>query len=151
MKKLFLKKLFLLVLVCLGGFGFAQTADLQLGQDPAALIGATLTDLIGRFGVPKQVYAVRGVAAWQDDVVFVYDGGEFYIFGNRVWQLMLRSAYNVKDGDNRAAVSRVMGEGRNFEGYTLFQLPGKAWPVMLRVNWDASGKVAGIYIYRSDF
>ncbi|MDR1143085.1 MAG: hypothetical protein LBK77_02555 [Spirochaetaceae bacterium] len=150
MKKFFLKKLFLPLLICLGGVSFAQT-DVQPGQDPAALIGVTLTDLIGRFGVPKQVYAVRGVAAWQDDVVFVYDTGEFYIFGNRVWQLMFRSAYNIKDGDNKAAVSRVMGEGRNFEGYTLFQLPGKAWPVMLRVNWDASGRVAGIYIYRSDF
>jgi hypothetical protein len=150
MKKLLLQKLFLLLLVCLGGVSFAQTES-PLGQDPAALIGVTLTDLIGRFGVPKQVYAVRGVAAWQDDVVFVYDAGEFYIFGNRVWQLMLRSAYNIKDGDNRAAVTRVMGEGRNFEGYTLFQLPGKAWPVMLRVNWDASGRAAGIYIYRSDF
>jgi hypothetical protein len=145
-----MKKLFLLLFVCLGGLSFAQT-EVQLGQDPAMLIGNTLTDLIGRFGVPKQVYAVRGVAPWQDDVVFVYDAGEFYIFGNRVWQLMLRSAYNIKDGDNRATVSRVMGEGRNFEGYTLFQLPGRAWPVMLRINWDASGRVAGIYIYRSDF
>ncbi|MDR1307353.1 MAG: hypothetical protein LBK74_07245 [Treponema sp.] len=150
MKKLLLKNLFLPLLVCLGGMGFAQT-DVQPGQDPAELIGVTLTDLIGRFGVPKQVYAVRGVAAWQDDVVFVYDAGEFYIFGNRVWQLMFRSAYNIKEGDNRAVVGRVMGEGRNFDGYTLFQLPGKAWPVMLRVNWDASGRAAGIYIYRSDF
>jgi hypothetical protein len=141
-------KLFLPLLICLGSVSFAQT---DAGQDPAALIGITLTELIDRFGVPKQVYAVRGVAAWQDDVVFVYDPGEFYVFGSRVWQLKLRAAYNIKDGDNKAAVNRIMGEGRNFEGYTLFQLPGKAWPVMLRVNWDTSGRAAGIYIYRSDF
>jgi hypothetical protein len=101
--------------------------------------------------VPKQVYAVRGIAPWQDDVVFVYDAGEFYIFGSRVWQLKFRSAYNIKDGDAKAAVTRIMGEGRDFEGYTLFQLPSKIWPIMLRVNWDASGRAAGIYIYRSDF
>ena len=120
-------------------------------SDPSALIGTTLSDLIKNYGVPKNVYAVRGVSAWQDDVVFVYDNIEFFIFGNRVWQLKVRSAYNVKDGDSRNAVNRVMGEGRNFEGYTLYQLPGKAWPIMMRINWDASGRAAGLYIYRSDF
>jgi hypothetical protein len=140
-------------LFCLGSYLFAQsTASSQsVAQDPALLIGSTLQDLLGRYGVPKQVYAVRGVAAWQDDVVFVYDSGEFYIFGNRVWQLKLRSAYNVKDGDSKAAVNRTMGEGRNFETYTLYQLPSKVWPIILRVNWDAAGRAAGIYIYRSDF
>ena len=123
----------------------------QSDNDPSSLIGMTLQDLIKNYGVPKNVYAVRGVAVWQDDVVFVYDRIEFFIFGNRVWQVKVRSAYNIKDGDNRAAISKVMGEGRNFEGYSLYQLPGKAWPIMLRVNWDASGRAAGIYIYRSDF
>jgi len=119
--------------------------------DPASLIGMTLSDLLKNYGAPKNVYAVRGIEAWQDDVVFVYDNIEFYIFGNRVWQLKVRSAYNVKDGDSRAVVGRVIGEGRNFEGYTLYQLPGKAWPLTLRINWDLSGRAAGLYIYRSDF
>ena len=123
----------------------------QSENDPSSLIGMTLSDLIKTYGAPKNVYAVRGVAAWQDDVVFVYDRMEFFIFGNRVWQLKVRSAYNIKDGDTKAAVNGVMGEGRNFEGYTLYQLPGKAWPIMLRINWDTSGRAAGLYIYRSDF
>ncbi|MDR2701921.1 MAG: hypothetical protein LBB72_05790 [Spirochaetaceae bacterium] len=134
-------------MLCSGVAGFAQT---EL-EDPAQLVGLTLSELISHYGVPKQVYAVRGVAPWQDDVVFVYDSGDFFIFGNRVWQLKLRSAYNIKEGDTKAAVTRVLGESRNFEGYTLYQLPVKSWPMMLRVNWDASGKVAEIYIYRSDF
>ncbi|MDR2313017.1 MAG: hypothetical protein LBE02_00600 [Spirochaetaceae bacterium] len=145
-----LGKGFFLLFLCLGIQIHGQT-DGSAAQDPALLIGTTLSGLIERYGVPKQVYAVRGIAAWQDDVVFVYDAGEFYIFGNRVWQLKFRSAYNIKDGDTKAAVARVLGEGRNFEGYTLFQLPSKVWPIMLRVNWDASGRAAGIYIYRSDF
>ena len=120
-------------------------------SDPSSLIGMTLADLVKNHGVPKNVYAVRGVAVWQDDVVFVYDRIEFFIYGNRVWQVKVRSAYSIKDGDNKAAVSRIMGEGRNFEGYSLYNLPGKAWPVMLRINWDSSGRAAGIYIYRSDF
>ena len=127
---------------------FSQADNIS---DPASLIGMTLPDLIKNYGVPKNVYAVRGVEVWQDDVVFVYDRIEFFIYGNRVWQVKVRSAYNIKNGDNRTAVGRVMGEGRNFEGYTLYQLPGKAWPIMLRINWDTSGRAEGLYIYRSDF
>ena len=123
----------------------------QSENDPSSLIGLTLSDLIKTFGIPKNVYAVRGVAVWQDDVVFVYDRMEFFIFGNRVWQLKVHSAYSIKDGDSRAAVNSLMGEGRNYEGYTLYQLPGKAWPIMMRINWDSAGRAAGIYIYRSDF
>ena len=127
---------------------FSQADNIS---DPASLIGMTLPDLIKNYGVPKNVYAVRGVEIWQDDVVFVYDRIEFFIYGNRVWQVKVRSAYNIKNGDNRTAVGRIMGEGRNFEGYTLYQLPGKAWPLMLRINWDTSGRAEGLYIYRSDF
>jgi len=134
-------------LLCSGISGFAQTES----EDPAQIVGLTLTELINRFGVPKQVYAVRGTAAWQDDVVFVYDAGEFFIYGNRVWQLKLKSAYNIKQGDTKAAVTRTLGESRDYEGYTLYQLPARTWPMMLRINWDTSGKAAEIYIYRSDF
>jgi len=134
-------------LLCSGIQVFAQTE----AQDPAQLIGMTLAELIDSYGVPKQVYAVRGVAAWQDDVVFVYDNGEFFIFGARVWQLKVQSAYNIKEGDTKAAITKALGDGRSFEGYTLYQLSGNTWPLILRVNWDGSGKAAGIYIYRSDF
>ena len=147
MKKLLLPGVVLLLLYP-ALLVFAQSNN---NSDPSALIGMTLSDLIKNYGVPKNVYAVRGVDAWQDDVVFVYDNIEFFIFGNRVWQLKVRSAYNIKNGDTRVAVGRAMGEGRSFEGYSLYQLPGKAWPLMLRINWDSSGKVAGLYIYRSDF
>jgi len=143
------KTIFWAAAVCLllgtSVLGFTQT------EDPSLLVGLTLSELLNRYGVPKNVYAVRGIEAWQDDVVFVYDNGEFFIFGNRVWQLKVRSAYNVKDGDARASVTRTLGEGRSFEGYTLYQLPGKAWSLMLRINWDKAGRAAGIYIYRSDF
>ena len=129
-------------------FIFAQS---NTASDPSLFIGITLSELLKNHGVPKNVYAVRGVAAWQDDVVFVYDNSEFFIFGNRVWQIKVRSAYSIKDGDTKAAVTKALGEGSNNEGYTLYQLPSKTWPLMLRVNWNTSGRAAGIYIYRSDF
>jgi len=145
MKKTPLTCLFLCLLLCSALRAYSQS------EDPAELIGMTLLELYQNYGVPKLVYAVRGVAAWQDDVVFVYDNAEFFIFGARVWQLKVSSVYNIKNGDTKAAVTKVLGEGRLFEGYTLFQQPGKAWPIMLRVNWDSSGRVSGLYIYRSDF
>ena len=127
---------------------FAQSNS---SADPASLIGINLSELYKNHGVPKNVYAVRGVAAWQDDVVFVYDNIEFFIFGNKVWQVKIRAAYNIKDGDTKASVNKTLGEGRSFDGYTLYQLPNKTWPIMLRINWDTSGRAAGLYIYRSDF
>ena len=149
-KKTLFSRGFLFCFLLCAAASFGQ-AEASLPNDPSLLVGITLSELTNRYGIPKQVYAVRGVAAWQDDVVFVYDVGEFFIFGNRVWQLKARSAYNVKDGDSRTAVTRTLGEGRDFEGYTLYQLPSKAWPMILRINWDTSGRVSGIYIYRSDF
>ncbi|MDR1929248.1 MAG: hypothetical protein LBQ44_01340 [Treponema sp.] len=147
------KGLFFLIVLWFftAGWPGRLSAQAPANQDPALLIGLTLTELVGRFGTPKAVYPVRGMAAWQDDVVFTYDSGEFYIYGNRVWQLKLPSAYGVKTGDPRGAVVRIQGEGKDFEGYTLFQLPSKVWPLILRVNWDASNRVSGIFIYRSDF
>jgi len=136
------------------GFFFLFLAFSIYGQsenDPSSLIGITLTELIDRFGIPRQVYPVRGADVWQDDVVFVYDSGDFFVVGNRVWQLRLRSAYNVRDGDTKAAVTRTLGSGMDYEGFTLYQLPSRTWPLMLRINWNTSGRAAGIYIFRSDF
>jgi len=51
-----------------------------------SLVGLRLDELIARFGVPRAVHAVRGAEEWQDDVVFVYSQGDFYIHRDRVWQ-----------------------------------------------------------------
>ncbi|MDR0585866.1 MAG: hypothetical protein LBG26_01360, partial [Treponema sp.] len=75
-----------------------------LPADPSVLVGTTLSNLIGSYGAPKAVYPVRGLASWQDDVVFVYDHAEFFVYGNRVWQLKLRSAYGITEGDPKAQV-----------------------------------------------
>jgi hypothetical protein len=119
--------------------------------DPASLIGLTLEGMISRFGIPQSVYALRGFEEWQDDVVFVYDQGDFYVYKDRVWQLGLNAACDIKLGDSRGAVVLVMGEGQSFEDYTVFALPGRAWPLALRVNFDDSGMVSAIFVYRPDF
>ncbi|MDR2534813.1 MAG: hypothetical protein LBD29_02115 [Treponema sp.] len=121
-------------------------------SDISSLIGLTLEELFSRFGYPQSVYAVRGIEVWQDDVVFIYAGQDFYIYKNRVWQIEVKAAYGIKIGDPLRSVSRILGEGLTyFNDYLLFPLPSRAWPLMLRVNFDQSQAVSAIFIYRSDF
>ncbi|MCL2832708.1 MAG: hypothetical protein FWD78_06025 [Treponema sp.] len=120
-------------------------------EDPALYIGMTLTDLIGQLGIPRSVYSSRGLQEWQDDVVFVYDYGDFYIYGDRVWQLAVKSAYLIRIGDPMAAVFLSYGDvvpGNS--DYAVFPLKGYSWPLSLRFNSDAAGRVQMIFIYRSD-
>jgi hypothetical protein len=147
MKKLFLPPLFLF---CAAVFGQNLRSDTP-AEDPSALIGTTLANLIGSYGAPKSVYPVRGLASWQDDVVFVYDQAEFFIYGNRVWQLKLKSAYGINEGDPKAQALLVAGQGQSFDTYSIFPLPSRVWPISLRINWDSSDRVSAIYVYRSDF
>jgi hypothetical protein len=136
-------------------------------SDPAAFIGLTLEALINRLGAPQAVYAARGFEDWQDDVVFVYPGGDFYVFRDRVWQLSLQSAYGIRVGDPRAAAELALGDGaEGFEDHILLSLPGKSWPLVLRVNLGAGGTggangtdsaprkgggVSSLFVYRPDF
>jgi hypothetical protein len=126
------------------------TAVLQ--NDPASLIGLSLENLLSRFGVPQAVYAVRGDREWQDDVVFVYAEGDFYIYKDRVWQIKLKAAYGIRLGDPRPAVFLTLGEeAEDFENFVVLSLPSKGWPLAFRVNLDDSGFVSALYVYRPDF
>jgi hypothetical protein len=123
-----------------------------LQSDPASLIGLKLENLLSRFGAPQAVYAVRGEEEWQDDVVFVYGEGDFYVYKDRVWQIKVKAAYGVRLGDPRPAVVLSLGEAaEDFENYITLSLPSKGWPLAFRVNLDPSGFVSALYVYRVDF
>jgi hypothetical protein len=128
-------------------WGQAASAD-----NPANLVGLTLNEVIGRFGIPQTVYAVRGEVAWQDDVVFSYGDREFYFYKDRVWQLALKTAYGVRVGENRNVIPLIMGDATVVaEAYSLAPLSGWSWPMHVRFNNDSRGLVTAIFIYRSDF
>jgi hypothetical protein len=133
----------------------AGTAASSPAADPGALVGLTLEAMLNRFGTPQKVYAVRGEEAWQDDVVFVYNDGDYYVAANRIWQIGVRSAYGIKNGDSKAAaVLTAGGEAEDHIDYFLWSLPnknGRGWPLTLRCNFDAKGFVQGIFIFRPDF
>ena len=116
------------------------------------LVGITVDELIRRFGAPRSVYAVRGLEEWQDDVVFVYEQGDLYIYKDRVWQVGLKSAMGIKAGDTRGAVSMILGSAAETRGNSLFYPVNEfPWPLMLRCEFDSSGRVQVIFIYRTDF
>jgi hypothetical protein len=138
----------------LGALARSPAAQEESGaaSDPALWIGMDLPALLARFGAPRSVYAVRGREEWQDDVVFVYDHGDFYVFKDRVWQAALQSAYGIEAGDSREAALLALGENTEDRGYYLLRpLPGESWPLALRCNLDEAGKVSMIFVYRSDF
>jgi hypothetical protein len=121
-------------------------------EDPVQIVGLTLRSVYERYGIPESVYAVRGAEEWQDDVVFVYKDWDLYIYRDRVWQLGLKSALGISLGDSSGMAFLMLGEEvQAFEGYLLYSLPPRSWPLQLRLDLDEAGKVTAIYIYRSDF
>jgi len=123
----------------------------EAGADPVSLVGMTVDELIRCFGAPRSVYAARGLQQWQDDVVFVYDEGDFYIYKDRVWQAGLKAALGIKTGDTRGAVTMTLGSKAESREDALFcSLDEKPWPLMLRCDFDRENKVRAIFIYRPD-
>ena len=132
-------------------FSQAVLSGEDLKNEPFSFIGMKLDDMLQRFGTPQSVYAARGSEHWQDDVVFVYGEGDFYIHRDRVWQVGLKSVFGIKAGDVKAVAILVLGETAKDEGeYLLYSIPGGGWPLSLRVNFSA-GRVSAIFVYRPDF
>lgn len=148
-----------LALACLlflaGSFVHAQVRQGSGRYDEQiALVGLRLDEVIARFGAPRSVHAARGDEEWQDDVVFVYPQGNFFISRDRVWQVAFSSVYGMAVGDPCAVARLVLGEAARDYGdflvYPLQPLPGTGWPMALRVN-VAGGRIAAIFVYRTDF
>ena len=120
-------------------------------EKPFSYIGMKLADVFNSFGAPAAVYASRGDEHWQDDVVFIYDEGDFFIYHDRVWQVSVKSVFGVNIGDVKAVALLVLGDTAKEEGgYILYNIKGGGWPVTIRINITA-GKVSAIFVYRPDF
>jgi hypothetical protein len=125
----------------------ANTADDQL-----SFVGMTVAGMLERLGPPRAVNTARGAEPWQDDVVFHYSTGDFYVYGDRVWQIKLASFNGISNGDRKAAALLVLGNTAEDRGdHVLSSVTGKDWPLTIRVNFNNSGRVSAIYIYRPDF
>jgi hypothetical protein len=125
----------------------ANSADEQL-----SFVGMTVAGMLEKLGPPRAVNTARGEEPWQDDVVFHYSIGDFYVYGDRVWQVKFASVYGISNGDRKSAVLLVLGNSAEDRGdHILSPITGKDWPLTLRVNFNNSGIVSAIYLYRPDF
>ena len=134
-------------------FTFSMRAEGQTDNtDKFSYVGMKLGELFERFGTPRTVYTARGIELWQDDVVFQYSDGDFYIFGDRVWQVKIPSVYGISVGDPKAAALLVLGNtAEDRDDHLMMPLDGKDWPLMMKINFNNASVVTAIYIYRSDF
>jgi hypothetical protein len=150
-----MKRFFTLSLLFLSFPLFAQNQPVYAGlnsEEQLSLVGMMMADLLEKFGPPRSVICERGAEPWQDDVVFQYNGADFYIYRDRIWQVKLASTQGISNGDKKAAVLLTLGnKAEEKEDYALVAINGKNWPLMLRVNFNNTGLVTAIYIYRPDF
>jgi hypothetical protein len=149
--KLTMKKAALSCLFLFFTLAWAQGQPFS-ADEPFSFVGLRLAELIERFGAPKAVFAARGGELWQDDVVFQYDEGDFYIYTDRVWQVRLSSVRGISVRDRKQVALLVMGDDvQDMGDHLLLPLYGNNWPMMFRVNINPAGLVSAIYIYRSDY
>ena len=108
------------------------------------------------FGAPREVFAVRGAEAWQDDVVFLCEG-HLYLFWlrDRVWQVRLDRGFageflGLRMGLPRAEVRTRLGEPLG-EGAAdlLYHLEDVGWPIRLRLLFEED-RLIDAYCFRSD-
>ena len=153
MRKMLLPLLFFLVLCVPFGQVHAQAiSPAVINDEKLSYIGMTLAQLIERFGAPRSVAAVRGIETWQDDVVFQYANTDFYIHKDRVWQVRFSSACGISTRDRKTSVMQLLGSTAEDNGdHVLLSIPDKNWPTTLRVNFNNSGQVSAIFIYRPDY
>jgi hypothetical protein len=147
--------LFSLLLVFFAFPLWAQNLPVYAGlntDDQLSFVGMMMVDLLERFGPPRSVISERGNEPWQDDVVFQYNGADFYIYRDRIWQVKLASTHGISNGDKKAAVLLALGSSAEVkEDHALLAINGRSWPLMMRVNFNNTGLVTAIYIYRPDF
>jgi hypothetical protein len=141
-----------------GGEGISATAAPPiLDDDPAVLLGMGLGESLARFGAPASVFALRGDAAWQDDVAFVYGTGyTLFMYRDRLWQLRFTkpyagSIYGLFLGDGSDKALSILGQPyESGPGFLVYRMPFKSYPVRLRLALQDE-RIVDAYLFRADF
>jgi hypothetical protein len=138
--------------------GVSAAATLPiLDDDPASLLGLGLGETLSRFGAPSSVFALRGDAAWQDDVAFVYGTGyTLFMYGDRLWQLRFTkpyagSIYGLFLGDGSDKALSILGQPyESGPGFLVYRMPFKSYPVRLKLALQ-DDRIVDAYLFRADF
>jgi len=136
--------------------GFERFRPLTWDGGVIELLGMTLQETYAVLGIPKKVFPIRGEEAWQDDVVFDYDGLYVYWFENRVWQVSIdagydESVYGLVIGSSMDGVVTELGNPFHIGGSELiYLLRDRGYPVRVRLCFSEK-RLTDVYIYRADF
>jgi len=150
----------LVALALLCGLSAASADDF----DPVSLIGLDLPGAVGVLGLPQRMFAYRGPAESQDNVVFYYpDYRYLFWYKDRVWQVRCDRRYagqvlGLSLGMSRDEVEKLSAEApppspRQLvpNGDSLyFDLDGGKYPLRVRLVFSAN-LLTDLYVYRSDF
>lgn len=148
-----------LSLIC--GLGFAQENDFNetAAEDSALinLLGYTLPEAFDTFGIPEEVFPMRGDYDWQDDVVFYYNNNLYlYWYKNRVWQIRADKRYSepvlgVTIGMSQNEVIETLGDPfYQDKDSIIVMVADRGYPIRGRLFFK-DNKLEDIYIYRADF
>ena len=153
----------LVLLILLACPIWAQNQPIYAGlsnDDQLSFVGMMMADMLERFGTPRSVVPERGREVWQDDVVFQYNGVDFYVYRDRVWQIKIASTHGISNGDRKPAALLALGSIPNGSAvedkgdHAIITISGRIWSLIMRVNFSNTsntGQVTAIYIYRPDF
>jgi hypothetical protein len=75
------------------------------------------------------------------------------VYRDHVWQVQVRTAFKVSVGDPKESVQLALGDKARTLGQgsaLICGLTGRDWPLAIRCNIGADGKVSAIFIYRTD-
>ncbi len=134
-----------------------ETSAVEDNLDMVALLGLALDQVLDRYGAPKEVFPLRGMEAWQDDVVFYYPSNlYFFFFGNRVWQVRIDKRYSGKalgfspGTPKQEVIARLGTPFYQDQDSLIYLLPDRGYPVRSRFFFE-NEILSDIYVYRGDF
>jgi hypothetical protein len=129
----------------------------QTQEELVTVIGMDVKAAWKNFGIPQEVYPLRGEQEWHDDVVFYYPNHMYlYLYQNRVWQLRLDERYkdgflNLKMGASKESLLTALGKPlTEIDDSYIFNLTDLGYPIRLRAVFK-NEKLSDAYLYRADF
>ena len=128
-------------------------------ENPSKIIGMNLNDAFKEFGVPDEVFSIRGDTKSFDDVVFFYENYYLYLFWyrNKVFQVSFDFRYKneilgFKMGESIASAKKKIKKKLAFESEKelVFDLDFESFLKRVKIIFEKN-KMTEIYIYRGDY
>lgn len=149
---------FLLLLFSASSPAAADTA-MPVAAELSSRLGWTPVQSIDELGAPANIFPYRGAVENEDNVVFFYaDHSYLFWFRDRVWQARVDSRWEgdidgVAMGMTLEEVIHIWGRQpiNPTDPAPTWTLPDRGYPVRIRLFFDDEGRLADVYVFRSDW